>query len=540
MQHSVHPSTRIWKPAASLVLRLGLALSASALAPAVASADPMVPTIIVDAATGEVLQSEEATRPWFPASTTKLMTAYVALRTIKSGLIKFETPIVVSNVAAKQPPSKVGLKPGQEITLENALKILMVKSANDVATVVAEGIGGSVPGFAAMMNKEAARLGMAQSHFVNPHGLHRDDHVTSARDMAILARALLVEFPEYRDLWSIGAVQLGKRKYMNTNGLIGRYSGAMGMKTGFVCASGFNLVSAAERHGRTLIAVVFGAVSAADRTLKAAQLLDQGFSGGSFSLFGGGARTGQSLHALSASFETQAPNRRSEICSRRGPPVSEEEDSGAALAFSNNAPDRPNMMVGFASPAGQSLSVGQRVGNHIALGPRDAFEPLQVYIGRKPGSTEIARRPGGEAPAATSQAFAQPPRPTANGNPLTLSQGDAVRPGAAGRIGKAKAASRRPASAASLANRQPAAIPAKTKAPTKTKAATAEPAKTPSASPSKLGETAKAAKTKTTKTKAAKITTASKAQSAKTAPAKTAPAKITPAKNTARKAEPKA
>lgn len=529
MQHSVHPSTRIWKPAASLLLRLGLALSASALAPGVASADPMVPTIIVDAATGEVLQSEEATRPWFPASTTKLMTAYVALRAIKSGLIKFETPIVVSSVAAKQPPSKVGLKPGQEITLENALKILMVKSANDVATVVAEGIGGSVPGFSAMMNKEAARLGMAQSHFVNPHGLHRDDHVTSARDMAILARALLIEFPEYRDLWSIGAVQLGKRKYMNTNGLIGRYSGAMGMKTGFVCASGFNLVSAAERQGRTLIAVVFGAVSAADRTLKAAQLLDQGFSGGSFSLFGGGARTGQSLHALSASFETQAPNRRSEICSRRGPPVSEEEDSGAALAFSNNAPDRPNMMVGFASPAGQSLSVGQRVGNHIALGPRDAFEPLQVYIGRKPGSTEIARRPGGEAPAAASQAFAQPPRPTANGNPLTLSQGDAVRPGAAGRIGRAKVASRRPASAASLANRQPAAIPAKTKA------TTAEPAKTPLASPSKVGETAKAAKAKATK-----IKTASKAQSAKTAPAKTAPAKITPAKNTARKAEPKA
>lgn len=506
MLQSAHFSAR------NTVLATTLALGALALHPRAALADPMVPTIIVDAATGEVLQSEEATRPWFPASTTKLMTAYVALRTIKSGQIRFETPIVVSSYAAKQPPSKIGLKPGQEITLENALKILMVKSANDVSTVVAEGIGGSVPGFSAMMNKEAARLGMAQSHFVNPHGLHRDDHVSSARDMAILARALLVEFPQYRELWSIGAVQLGKRKYMNTNGLIGRYSGAMGMKTGFVCASGFNLVSAAERHGRTLIAVVFGAASAADRTLKAAQLLDQGFSGGSFSLFGGGARTGQSLHALSASFETQAPNRRPEICSRRGPPVSEEEDSGAALAFTSSTPDRPNMMVGLTSPSGQSLSVGQRVGNQIVLGARDNFEPIEVYLGRKPGSTEIARRPGGEALKATSQAFAATPKREATGNPLALGQGGALRPGAAGRIGsKAKAAPPRPAAAASLANR-----PAKIKA---------TPAETATPLPASAPKAAKTGKAKADKARAAK---------------KTLPAKKAPARNTARKTEPKA
>ncbi len=434
---------------------LAVALLAGTLASGAtpAAADPMVPTVIIDAATGEVLQSEEATRPWFPASTTKLMTAYVALRAVDRGLIKFETPIVVSAQATRQPPSKIGLKPGQEITLENALKIIMVKSANDVSTVIAEGVGGSTAGFSAMMNQEAARLGMRESHFVNPHGLHSDNHVTSARDMAILARALLTEYPAYRDLWSIGAVQLGTRRYMNTNGLIGRYPGAMGMKTGFVCASGFNLVSAAERNGRTLIAVVFGAGSAADRTLKAAQLLDQGFSGGGFSLFGGGARSGgQSLHTLTASVETRAPNRRSEICGRRGPPASE-EDSGAALAFSSNAPaDGPNMMVGFSGGSGQALSVGQRVGNRVALGPRDVFEPLPVYIGRKPGSTEIARRPGGEAALPTSQAFAETPKRNASGNPLALNP-STPRPGAATRIGGAKAAPARPAAAASLAGR---------------------------------------------------------------------------------------
>ena len=433
---------------------VALALGSITLACIPAQADPMVPTVILDAATGEVLQSEEATRPWFPASTTKLMTAYVALREIQKGTVKFETPLIVSGHAAKQPPSKVGLKPGQEITLENALKILMVKSANDVSTVVAEGIGGSVPGFSAMMNREAARLGMRESHFVNPHGLHRDDHVTSVRDMALLARALLLEFPQYSELWSIGAVQLGNRRYANTNGLIGRYPGAMGMKTGFVCSSGFNLVSAAERNGRTLIAVVFGATSAADRTLKAAQLLDQGFSGGSFSLFGGSANSGRTLHNLSASSESRAPNRRAEICGRRGPPVSE-EDSGSAIAFTNNAPDRadgPSMRVGLMASSGQSNAVGQRVGNRIALGPRDNFDPVQVYIGRKPGSTEIARRPGGEAPAPSVQAFAPEAKRTARGNPLALHNA-AITPGASAGIGRAKIAPVRPASAASLANR---------------------------------------------------------------------------------------
>ncbi|MCA0400754.1 MAG: D-alanyl-D-alanine carboxypeptidase [Proteobacteria bacterium] len=432
----------------SPVSRIALAGAALLISSVALRADPMVPTVIVDAATGEVLHSEEATRPWFPASTTKLMTAYVALRAVEQGLIKFDTPIVVSAVASKQPPSKIGLKAGQEITLENALKIIMVKSANDVSTVIAEGIGGSTAGFSAMMNREAARLGMRESHFVNPHGLHQEGHVSSARDMALLARALLVEFPHYRDLWGIGAVQLGQRKFANTNGLVGRYPGAMGMKTGFVCASGFNLVSAAERNGRTLIAVVFGATTGADRTLKAAQLLDQGFSGGGFSLFGGRSG-GMSLAALPTSSERIAPNRRAEICGRRGAPASE-EDSGAAMSFNPSGnTDKPDMLVGFSARALPAHGVGQRVGNQIALGPRTEFDPIPVYIGRKPGSTEIARRPGGEPVQARSQAFAPEAKRNASGNPLALT---APLPGA-GRIGQAKAAPPRPAAGASLANR---------------------------------------------------------------------------------------
>ncbi|MGL5446336.1 MAG: serine hydrolase [Rhabdaerophilum sp.] len=396
------------------LLALGLAGMATH-----ASANFMVPTLVVDADTGDVIESNQATRPWYPASTTKLMTAYVALRAIKSGTIKYETPIVVSPLAAKQRPSKIGVKPGQEVTLENALKFLMVKSANDIAVVVAEGVGGSVENFARMMNQESRRLGMRESNWTNPHGWEDARQYTSARDLAILARALLSEFPEASELWGIGALRLGQRVFNNTNGLVGRYSGAMGMKTGFICASGFNLVSAAQRNGRTLIAVVLGASNGADRTLKAAQLLDSGFNaGGGW----GRATTGRSLEGLTASIETTAPNRRSEICRRGAPPASETEDLGALVAtpFAN---DNPSSMVAMQRAPSESMAVGLRSGNAITLGPRASMEPLIVYLGKKPGSVEVARRagsPAGTPERAQATAFAAQPGQRASGQPLTL------------------------------------------------------------------------------------------------------------------------
>ena len=155
---------------------------------------------------------------------------------------------------------------------------MMVKSANDIAYVIAEGVGGDVETFVGMMNAEAQRLGMRDSHFTNPNGWHDPDQQVSARDLAILAMALMREFPDYSDYWNTASVQLGKQVLNNTNGLVGRYSGIGGMKTGFVCASGFNVVATATRGGRTLIAVVLGALSGTERTVKAAQLLDDGFS----------------------------------------------------------------------------------------------------------------------------------------------------------------------------------------------------------------------------------------------------------------------
>src|SRR6185369_8649913 len=143
--------------------------------------------LLIEASTGKVLHAENATYPWYPASVTKLMTAYTTLRAIKDGKAAFDTLLIVSKNAAAQQPTKMGFKLGTRVTIDNALKMLMVKSANDVAVAIAEGVGGSLEGFADMMNANARRLGMSQSNFVNPNGLPAENHVSSARDLGILA-----------------------------------------------------------------------------------------------------------------------------------------------------------------------------------------------------------------------------------------------------------------------------------------------------------------------------------------------------------------
>ena len=173
------------------------------LALGAAAADP-TPFLVADADSGQVLIQNEATEAWFPASLTKLMTVYVALDAVRSGKLTMDTPLVMSARAARMPPSKMGFRPGTEVTLDNALKMLMVKSPNDVAVMVAEGVSGSVEAFADDMNAAAQRLGLHESHFVNPNGLHNPEHVSSARDMAMIARALLREFPDHADLYESG------------------------------------------------------------------------------------------------------------------------------------------------------------------------------------------------------------------------------------------------------------------------------------------------------------------------------------------------
>jgi D-alanyl-D-alanine carboxypeptidase len=368
--------------AASRALRLIAFLSAG-LAGGSALADS--PALVVEVESGRVLHAERATDPWYPASITKLMTAYVALDEVRRGRASMEQLLTVTDSAAALPPSKMAFKPGTQIRLDNALKIIMVKSANDVAATIAENLGGSVEGFAGLMNAAAARLGMRESHFVNPHGLPDERQQTSARDMAILARALLREFPEQDDLFNIGAIQFGRRIMRNHNGLVGRYPGADGMKTGFICASGFNVVASAERSGRRLITVVLGSSSANERTLKAADLFDRGFTAQStfFSPL---------LTSLQASVLPSPPNMRAIICDRRGPMPGEEDGAGTVNASVDSG--IPNLLSSnVLAYAGGSLQP-----TRTTLGPRAPVQPVRVWIGANPPSeTELAAQAAEEA-----------------------------------------------------------------------------------------------------------------------------------------------
>ncbi|NLR99081.1 D-alanyl-D-alanine carboxypeptidase [Rhizobium sp. P38BS-XIX] len=235
------------------------------------------PHILVDANTGRVLDQQEAFRRWYPASLTKLMTTYVTFRAIQSGQIKLDTPVVMSKLASAQPPAKMYFKPGQKMTLDNALKMMLVKSANDLAMAVAETVGGSQQAFVVRMNAEAARLGMRDSHFINPNGLPGKGQYSTARDLAILSVALRREFPQYAGYFSLEGFTNGVKQVPNINMLIGRFDGADGMKTGFICAAGFNQIASATRNGRTLISVVLGTDSLAARADDSANFLEKGF-----------------------------------------------------------------------------------------------------------------------------------------------------------------------------------------------------------------------------------------------------------------------
>ncbi len=257
---------------------LSIVASAAAIALSASAQAYANPHILVDVQSGRVLEHEEAFRKWYPASLTKLMTVYTVFDAVRAGQISLDTPIVMSKRAAAQPPAKMYFKPGQKLTLDSALKILMVKSANDIAVAVAEAVGGTQDAFVLKMNAEAAKLGMTDSHFVNPNGLPGKGQYTTARDLAVLSVALRREFPQYAGYFSLEGITTGTKNVPSINVLIGRFAGADGMKTGFICASGFNQIGSATRNGRTLISVVLGTDSLAARADASADLLQKGFT----------------------------------------------------------------------------------------------------------------------------------------------------------------------------------------------------------------------------------------------------------------------
>src|ERR1700690_4073318 len=254
------------------------------------------------------------------------MTTYTTLRAVREGRITLDSLFTVSANAAAQAPTKMGFAVGTQVTVDNAIKMLMVKSANDMAVLVAYGVSGLTDNFSAEMNSNAKALGMTQTNYVNPNGLPADEQITSARDLAILARALIREFPEYDSYWHLPGIRMGKRVVRNYNSLLGRYPGADGMKTGFICASGFNLVATATRNGKQLIAVVLGSPSGGARAVKAAELLESGFTQNPLGWLTPALGTVDNLTPISA----DPPNLHDQVCGpHRKRPAAEDEDADA-------------------------------------------------------------------------------------------------------------------------------------------------------------------------------------------------------------------
>ncbi len=264
-----------------LAVLLVLLVAVAASVPAIAG-----PQLSFDLKSGRVYYQKDATKSWHPASVTKLMTAYVVFRAIREGRISLKSPVVVSKNALAEGGRKIGLPAGTVITLDNALKMMIVRSANDIAVAIGEAVSGSEPAFVAEMNLVSRQLGMRNTRWTNPNGMPDDRQITTALDIGILVRAIRTEFPEYRGLFQYSAIKLHGRTLRSANRpLLERYRGADGMKTGYICASGLNVAATATRNGRTVVAIVFGARSGHERAHLAKKLLDRGF--GSKGLFAG-------------------------------------------------------------------------------------------------------------------------------------------------------------------------------------------------------------------------------------------------------------
>ncbi|MBA4791490.1 MAG: D-alanyl-D-alanine carboxypeptidase, partial [Rhizobiales bacterium] len=423
-----------------VVHRLALAVLALGI---IGSAARATPILLVEAETGKVLEQQEAGRPWYPASVTKLMTVYVALNAVREGRLSIDTPLTVSPLAASQSPTKMGFPAGTKVTLDNALKMLMVKSANDMAVTIAEGVGGSHADFIQEMNATAARLGMSGTHYENPNGLPDAGQVTTARDLAVLARHLIYDFPEHEMLFRIPAIRLGKTVMRNYNRLIDRYPGADGMKTGFICASGFNLVASASRNGKRLIAVILGAPSAVARTEQAALLFEKGFQP-AWNIFGASSPGLESIANQVA--EPVDMN----ICNRkRAVAAAENEDEN----LYSQGPGASSYAVSAAVAAG--FSKGEGAALLQTLPP--SMPPVRVFVG--PANVSPAQQDEALA-SARGAAPDAPQAKTAGDKPSGKQKTAVITPGGSdpAKPAAAKPATDKPAAAAKPA--KPAAKPA--------------------------------------------------------------------------------
>jgi D-alanyl-D-alanine carboxypeptidase len=385
--------------------------------------------LLIEADTGKVIEGKNAAYPWRPASVTKLMTTYVTLKALRDRRLTFDTPLTVSAKAAAEQPSKMGFPPGTQVTVDNALKMLLVHSANDIAVVLAESVSGSIADFSAEMNATAKRLGMTQTNYVNPNGLPDDRQVTSARDLAILARALIRDFPEHDGYWHIGAIRYERKIYRNGNWMLDEYPGADGMKTGFICASGYNLVATATRGDKRLIAVVLGATSSASRTAKAADMMERGFAAGNpLSWQSPSYVTVDSLTPIAA----VPANLSEEICGKnRRPPGSEDDDLPETLVGRGTGSVRADARAQHPFVLSRLPNNPARAASLLAAGlsrdlPVDVYAVVPPPDPNAPSATDGTKKKPGTTAAKASTKRKSAAKTDADGGPTgTTSQSDA-------------------------------------------------------------------------------------------------------------------
>lgn len=304
---------------------------------ALAGASIETPALVVDVSTRQVLHEEAAGHPWYPASTTKLMTALLAFEALAGGTVAMDTPVVMSANAMNQSFLVSGLKVGSTLTLEDALYAAIAGSANEIAVAIGETISGSEEAFVASMNERAKRLGMTATTFRNPSGLFDRDHQSSARDLALLGIEVATAFPQYESFFRTSRVIIDGKQVDSNNVLLSRYPGAIGLKTGFVCAAGRNIVALAERGGRKVMVVLLGATTDRERNERAAEFFTRAFAGD----FGAGGTT---VEAMPNEAAAKPVDMRGRLCGDQSAAYEAERN----LLFPMGLPGQPS----YLEPAG--------------------------------------------------------------------------------------------------------------------------------------------------------------------------------------------
>jgi D-alanyl-D-alanine carboxypeptidase len=380
--------------------RMALALVAALCFTAPAWANSKYASIVVDLETGQVLHDRSADEARHPASLTKVMTLYLVFDAIDSGKLKLSDRMTVSKAASRAQPSKLGLKAGSTIKVEDAIRALVTKSANDVAIVIAEKLGGTETKFAAKMNAKAKELGMLDTTFRNASGLPDKKQVTTARDMAKLAEAVYMDHRARYNYFSLSSFSWGKRKYMNHNELLKRVDGVDGIKTGFTNASGYNLMASAERNGRRVIAIMMGGTTGKSRDAHVRDLLEAAFLE-----IGGGEVSGDDLRTRIA-FGSRGNVSADDLALAQLRKL-QEPDAQLVAAMDNEA---AFVEGGTTEENDDLLEVAE--GDGEAVAGDEGYDPIGDLIDAAPGAvaveTSVTAVPAAQAIMVTSELGAAP------------------------------------------------------------------------------------------------------------------------------------